>query len=121
MTRKYTPRRAGHRWNHDAPEWVLDCFYHPQFADCYTVWFGKADCFHVKRNGSIGQGPDQYHNTWVRGIGTSEYGGTSGALEYSAHDVAMSRYHSKHHRIAWRDLPDATRALVTRFYEESTQ
>lgn len=110
--RKYTPRRAGIRWREGAPDYILDCFDNPQFADRYTIWFGKELAFHVKRDGSIGQGPDQYHNTYLTGIGTSENGGVSGSLEYKAHEVAAHRYREKHRRVRWLDLPEATRRLV---------
>lgn len=115
--RKYSPRRASQRWLAGAPEYVLDCFDNPQFADRYTIWFGKSEAFHTRRDGSIGQGPDQYHNTYITGLGTSENGGVSGALEYSAHDVAKYRYANKHRRIRWQDLPESTRKMVTRLVE----
>lgn len=119
--RKYTPRRATQRWNEGAPEWVLDCFYNPQFADCYTIFFGAADAFHVLRDGTIVEGCGEYGQTYLIGIGTSENGGVSGSLEMTAWDVVNYRYRNKHRRIAWRNLPEATRALVTRWHDQGDE
>jgi hypothetical protein len=117
IQRKYTPRRASNRWLEGAPDCILDCFDHPQFADRFTIWFGKSEAFHVSRDGSIGQGPDQYHNTYITGLGTSENGGTSGSLEYKAHEVAAYRYRNKHRRVRWQDLPEATRRIALNLLE----
>jgi hypothetical protein len=118
--RKYSPRRAGKRWLEGAPSYVLDCFDHPAFADRFTIWFDGSQAFHVKRDEArtIGQGPDQYHNTYLTGLGTSENGCTSGALEQEAHQVAAYRYANGKRRVRWLDLPEATRNFVTRFVEQ---
>lgn len=116
--RKYSPRRAGKRWLEGAPTYVLDCFDHPEFADRFTIWFDKSQAIHEKRDGSIGEGTDQYRNTWIRGLGTSENGGVSGSLEYHVSDVAQYRYANGKRRIRWLDLPETTRALVCRFVEQ---
>lgn len=113
----YTPRRASNRWLEGAPNYVLDCFDHPAFADRYTIWFGPSEAFHVKRDGSIIAGTDTFANTYIRGLGTSENGDVSGALEYDAWTVRQYRYHNKHRRIRWQDLPEATRRLVVNFVE----
>ena len=115
--RKYSPRRAGKRWLEGAPPYVLDCFDHPQFADRFTIWFDGSQAYHSNRDGSGGQGPDKYHNTYLTGLGTSEFGGTSGSLEYAANEVAAYRYVNGKYRVRWLDLPEATRALVIRFVE----
>lgn len=115
--RKYSPRRAGKRWLQDAPPYVLDVFDHPQFADRFTIWFDGSQAYHVKADRSTGAGCDRYGNTWLTGLGTSENGGFSGALEYSAHDVATYRYRNGKRRIRWLDLPEATRRLVVNFVE----
>jgi hypothetical protein len=115
--RKYSPRRAGKRWLEGAPHYVLDVFDHPAFADRFTIWFDGSQAYHVNRDGSSAPGCDRYGNTWLTGLGTSENGGVSGALEYEAYQVAAYRYRSKHRRIRWLDLPEATRRLVVNFVE----
>jgi hypothetical protein len=117
MKKQYVPKRATKRWLNGAPDYILDCFFHPNFVDCYEVFFGKSESFHVKRDGTTASGPDQYHNTYINGISTSENGGVSGAFEMTAHEVAMYRYRNKHRKIAWQDLPDTTRQLIVNFVE----
>lgn len=115
--RKYSPRRASKKWLEGAPPYILDCFDHPQYADRFTIWFAGSQAYHLKKDGGTGQGPDQCHNTVLTGLGTSEHGGTSGALEYRAHDVAQFRYRNSHRRVRWLDLPEATRNLAIQFVE----
>lgn len=115
--RNYSPRRASKRWLNGAPDYILDCFYHPQFADCYTVFFGKRFAFHRARDGSTAEGCGDYANTYLTGIGTSETGGVSGGFEMEAYEVANYRYRNKHRRIRWQDMPKVTRRLVMNYAE----
>lgn len=97
-SRAYAPRRAGKRWQEQAPEYVLDCFDDgpDRFHDRYTVLLG----------GSM------YEPSLNRGcmyLGLNEGGGSYfGELDFAA----PYRYHAGHKRVRWLDLPEAVRCAV---------
>lgn len=108
MGNAYTPRRNGQRWRDDStPDYVLDVFHNPHFADCYTVLFTGE--LLVTKNQSR---PRSYNNTIVQGFGTSESGHVSGWFELEAWQAADYRFHNAHRRIAWATLPLETRKLI---------
>lgn len=90
-------RRAGARWRKDAPEWVVDCFDDPAFADRYSVLI-KLD--------------DDYL-AWLGMSGAPTHPqGISQWSETEHHQATMYRYENGKHRIAWLDLPADIRAHV---------
>lgn len=106
MARNYKPRRAGARWLEGAPEWVLDCFDNPQFADRYTVIFG----------GSLVEGDGTYAGTWLHYLSSSadpRY--CSGTGDFKAHECADYRYRNGKRRVRWLDLPESVRKLAEWF------
>ncbi len=110
MAQTYKPRRAGNRWLQGAPSYIHVCFYDPKFTDGYTIF--TRDFFHVASNGTIKDGADQYHNTYIWHLGTSADLGISGWNEMAAHVCASYRYRCKHRRIKWADIPDAIKQAI---------
>lgn len=98
-------KRATARWLVGAPEYVLACYCHPQFADCYTVVYG---------------GPMQertHGRDWLHGLSTSENGGASGSFEFKLHEFSAYRRANHHRLIRWCDLPQAVR-LRARYWAD---
>lgn len=101
MSRKYTPRRSGARWREGAPDYVLDCFDHPAFADRYTVFFTLLE----ETNG----------RKWLHYLGIGDY--ASGSSDMEAHEVAAYRYANKHRRCRWLDIPEHIRNRIVKWWE----
>ena len=114
MRHQYTPRRATlNRWLVDAPEWVLDVFYHKDFADCYTVFIGGDMLASEGRT---------YANTCVSYLGMSD--NPDNPRGFSQWDALAawewSKYrnaNARRHRVRWLDLPENVRAHVISRYE----
>ena len=94
----YRPRRAGKRWQEDAPEYVLDCFDNKgKTADRYTVLFG----------GSL----------WSPEMGRNvSYLGMSDAPTHPQ-GVSMwgeigASWRPSHQKVRWLDLPEHIRNHV---------
>lgn len=97
--RTYRPRRASQQWRQDAPEFVLDVFDDPRFADRYTVLFGgsllsdtllkerKVFCLGMSDNPSHPQGVSMW-----------------GEVDAS--------WRPSHRRVRWNDLPEHVRKHV---------
>ena len=96
-------RRANARWRENAPDYIVDCFHEPKYADCYTVITNKG----YEHNG----------DTYYLVLGTSANLGTSGWQEIKHHDITAYRYRLGHRRIRWTDLPEAVRSAVTQDME----
>lgn len=114
MMKKYTPRRAGKRWRESAPEYVMDCFDNGgQSCDRYTVLF----C------GSLLISDGTFAETYVPYLSMSgapsHPQGVSLLDEMRAYEAADYRYHCKHHRIRWLDLPEHIRNHVMARVEEN--
>ena len=88
------PRRARKQWREGAPDYVVDCFDDPKYADRYTVFVLPAE-----------QGA-------VLFFGAFNDGGTY-CGEMKLHEAAAYRYRTGHQRIKWLDLPNKVRASVT--------
>lgn len=99
-------KRATKRWLEGAPDYVLACFDHPQFADRYTIVFGGTMQEHT-------HGKD-----WLHYLGTSESGHVSGSGEFSVYEFATYRYANAKRKIKWRDLPLGVRLRVRYWAEE---
>lgn len=113
----YTPRRANvARWLEGAPAYVLDCFDSKNSGERYTVLFGGALAYHVKRDGSTDEGPDQAGNTYVQFLGMSgaptHPQGVSMWGEFKPGEAATYRYRFGHQRVRWLDLPEHIREHV---------
>lgn len=102
MGRKYTPRRAGKRWQESAPAYVLDCFDDKGDGDRYTVFF----------TGEFLITDGTFKGTHVPYLGMSEHLGISQWGELDAYQCANYRYAKKHRRVRWLDLPDQIRKHV---------
>lgn len=98
-----TLRRAGKRWRENAPDYIVDCFHRPKFADCYTV---------ITNQGSIYDG-----QTYYLVLGTSADLSVSAWEEMKHHDITAYRYRVGRRRIRWADLPEAVRSAVTQDME----
>ncbi len=111
MSRKYTPRRAGKRWREAAPDFILDCFDHPDTGDRYTVFFCGPN--------NTGSKDGSFATTWIFYMGMSgnpthpQGIGMSGEME--AYQAMQYRYRNGHRRVRWLDLPEKVRACATRF------
>ena len=103
----YRPRRAAKRWLAGAPEYILDCFDHPKFADRYTVLFG----------GSLVEGGGTLASTWMHGLGTSADGHVSGSFELKAYQCSSYRYANRHRRITWESLPEQVKRMARSWAE----
>jgi hypothetical protein len=112
----YRPRRAGSRWLEGAPAYIFDVFDDKGVGDRYTVFFGADFIYHVAKDGKIGQGSDQYANTYLAYLGMSgapsHPQGISQWGELEAYQTAMYRYRNKNRRIRWLDLPEHIRNHV---------
>lgn len=99
--RQYTPRRASlTRWLEGAPDYILDVFDTPKYADRYTVLF-TGDLL-VRQGASFGKTHIQYLGMSGRPThpqGVSMWG------EFSACAAAAYRARSGKRRIRWLDLP----------------
>lgn len=98
-------KRATKRWLEGAPDYVLACFDHPQFADRYTIVFG---------------GKMQEHTLgrdWLHYLGTSEDGHVSGSGEFETWQFSQYRVKNYKRMIRWRDLPLGVR-LRARYWAE---
>lgn len=121
--RKYTPRRASKRWLEGAPDYVLDCFDNKgKTCDRYSVLIGGKFLYHTLPSGACAEGSDRYDNTYVQCLdmsGAPSYPqGVSMWGEMPAHTAANWRYHYKHHRVRWLDLPEHIRKHVIARAEE---
>jgi hypothetical protein len=107
--KKYTPRKAGKRWLAGAPDYILDCFDHPEYGDRYTIMFsGKL----LIRSES---------DVYVPYLGVSDDPwnpqGVSMWGELKAHEAAAYRYRNARRRTRWLDLPERIRNHVQRRVE----
>ncbi|MFZ3014378.1 MAG: hypothetical protein WA045_11800 [Nitrospira sp.] len=96
---KYRPRRAGKRWQEGAPEYVLDVFDHPKFADRYTVLFG----------GSM-LDPQLTKDRKVYCLGLSD--DPTSPNGFSMWGECPASWRPSHRRIRWLDLPQHIRDHV---------
>lgn len=115
----YKPRRASlERWLKDAPDYVLDVFYHPRFADCYTVLLCGSEIYKADQ-----YAPHSRTNTIIPYLsmsanpahpqGVSMYG------EFKAWQAIDYRYHNaRRHRVSWLSLPQNVRDHVRARVEE---
>lgn len=106
---KYKPRRAGKRWLLDAPEYILDCFYHKD-SDSYDILFTGSLL------GTIIGEPQDFAHVYVMGLDVDSTGAWA-SFELSAYEAANNRYRNSHKRIKWNDLPESVRASVKRWAE----
>jgi len=98
MPRTYKPKRASKRWLEGAPDFVLDCFDHPQYADRWTVLYrGEGNEIRDER-GNV---------THIFGMSHGYHCG--GSVEFKAHEQAAYRYRNGHRRIRWIDIPEDMR------------
>jgi hypothetical protein len=86
-------RRANAKWREGAPDYVVDCFDHPQYVDRYTVIV-------VHEDGTL------MH------LSSSEGMGFSGWSDISRHAAAAWRGRSGRNRIRWSDVPERIRQAV---------
>jgi hypothetical protein len=93
-----TMRRAGKQWRATAPDCVVDCFYEPDFSDCYTV--------------VTNQGYEHNGTNFYLVFSSSPNLGTSGWHEMKHHDITAYRYRCGHKRIKWEDVPEVVRSVV---------
>lgn len=121
--RKYCPRRASvKRWLAEAPDYVLDIFDDKRTTDRYTVFFGVPLCYSISKEGVPLLGPDEFSNTYIQYLSMSDAPshpqGISLWGEMKAYEAANYRYHNKHRRIKWVDLPWHIRLHVQARAEE---
>lgn len=100
--RKYTPRRANARWREGAPDYILDCFDHPAFADRYTVFFTLVENTHGKQ--------------WLHYLGIGYDASAGGDME--THNVSTYRYANSKKRIRWLDIPEDLRTRIQAWWEQ---
>jgi hypothetical protein len=88
-------RRAGKKWREGAPETVVDCFFHPKFIDCFTIF--------------VDDGRDDEYITY---LGTSPNLGYSGWQEMPIWTAREYRYANGHYRICWDDVPEKVQKAI---------
>lgn len=98
------PRRAGLRWREGAPDYILDCFDDKGIGDHYTVLFARPLAY--EHNGFAYVPYLGMNDAPTHPQGISMWG------EMQAHEAAMYRYRSGHHRVRWLDLPEHIRKHV---------
>ena len=103
--RTYTPRRASKtRWLQNAPDFVLDVFDHPTFADRFTI---------ILTGKGVLTTDGTYAGTYLPYLTSDNSGGTCFG-EFKAHECTQYRYAQKHRRISWDNLPEAVKKAVIR-------
>jgi hypothetical protein len=104
------PRRAGLRWRENAPDYVLDCFDHPNFCDRYAVFFVPVD----ERIGT--------HEPVILYLGMSDAPthpqGFSQWGEIQPYQLRQYRFSNGRYRVRWLDLPEHIRAHVRMRWEQ---
>lgn len=100
--KNYKPRKATARWREGAPDYVLDCFDHPAYADRYTVFFDFVENTHGRK--------------WLHYLGIGY--GCSGSGDMETHQVASYRRANAHRRCRWLDIPEDIRNRICAWWEQ---